>query len=100
MAVKIERKVNRIDCPLPASDVEFNAVVEDDEVLAMSDPKDMIKAVFRQNSPFKTVKKEVLIYDTASLIGSLGGFLGLFIGFSFFGVVSLIIDKMVGICQK
>eukprot|EP00093_Oithona_nana_P012333 12333.XXX_834915_835067_1 [CDS] Oithona nana genome sequencing. len=46
------------------------------------------------------IKKEVLIHDTASLIGSLGGFLGLLIGFSFFGVVSFIIDKLDWLCQS
>ena len=100
MVAKIDNKTYAINCPLPASDVEFSAIVTDDEFLAMPDPKDVIIAQFRQSSTLKTLKKEVLIYDTASLIGSLGGFLGLFIGFSFFGVVSLIIDKLDWLCQK
>ena len=44
------------------------------------------------------VFEEILIFDEISLIGSLGGSLGLFIGFSFFGYIStllqVIIDKI------
>ena len=47
------------------------------------------------------VFEEILIFDEISLIGSLGGSLGLFIGFSFFGYIStllhIIIDKMFGL---
>ena len=46
------------------------------------------------------VFEEILIFDEISLIGSLGGSLGLFIGFSFFGYVTtflnMIVDKMFG----
>ena len=42
----------------------------------------------------KTVSKELLIYDTNDMIGSIGGSLGLFLGFSFFGIVSFFIDKI------
>ena len=94
MLGKILQKAYGITCPLPASDVEFNAVVDDDERFDMVDPKDVIEARFYHKSAFKTMKKEVLIYDTPTLIGTIGGFLGLFIGFSFFDFVSLIIDKL------
>ena len=50
------------------------------------------------------VFEEILIFDEISLIGSLGGSLGLFIGFSFFGYIStllqVIIDKMFGLSKK
>ena len=36
----------------------------------------------------RTVEKEVLVYDTNDMIAAIGGFLGLFLGFSFFGVIS------------
>ena len=35
---------------------------------------------------FKTVKREYFIVDTMSLVGNVGGTLGMFIGFSFFGI--------------
>ena len=44
--------------------------------------------------------EEILIFDEISLLGSLGGSLGLFIGFSFFGYVTaflnMIVDKIFG----
>ena len=42
----------------------------------------------------KTVARELLVYDTNDMIGSIGGSLGLFLGFSFFGIVSFFIDKL------
>ena len=38
--------------------------------------------------------EEILIVDDIGLIGSLGGSLGLFVGFSFFGSVTPILDAM------
>ena len=40
------------------------------------------------------VYEEILIVDDIGLIGSLGGSLGLFVGFSFFGYVTPILDAM------
>ena len=39
--------------------------------------------------------EEILIVDEISLIGSLGGSLGLFIGFSFFGYITTFLDVIV-----
>ena len=50
--------------------------------------------------PIKTVGKELLVYDTNDMIGSIGGSLGLYLGFSFFGIVSTIIDKLLDIWIK
>ena len=41
------------------------------------------------------IYEEVLIFDNIGLISSLGGALGLFVGFSFFGYIGSIIDKIV-----
>ena len=41
------------------------------------------------------VFEEILIVDEISLIGSLGGSLGLFIGFSFFGYITTLLDIIV-----
>ena len=47
--------------------------------------------------------EEILIFDEISLLGSLGGSLGLFIGFSFFGYITtllhVIMDKMFGLSR-
>ena len=38
--------------------------------------------------------EEILIVDDIGLVGSLGGSLGLFVGFSFFGCVTPILDAI------
>ena len=38
------------------------------------------------------IKEELRIYDEATLIGTLGGFLGLFVGFSFYDTLCYFID--------
>ena len=54
--------------------------------------------VFKYASNKRNVYEETLMFDDTSLVGSLGGSLGLFVGFSFFGyampIVESIFDKM------
>ena len=50
--------------------------------------------VFFFDKGTKDIKEEVLIVTTASFIGSVGGSLGLFLGFSFFNYLSGIINKV------
>ena len=46
----------------------------------------------------RNIHEEILILDEIGLVGTLGGCLGLFVGFSFFGTatpfVKYLIDKM------
>ena len=42
----------------------------------------------------RTEVKEYLIYDTIGMISSVGGTLGLFVGFSFFSLISDILDAI------
>ena len=57
-----------------------------------------IHFVFLAASKTKNVYEEVLIFDEIGLIGTLGGSLGLFVGFSFLGFISplaeTLVDKM------
>ena len=42
-----------------------------------------------------TMFDEMLIVDEIGLLGNLGGLLGLFVGFSIFGYVSIVLDAIV-----
>ena len=57
-----------------------------------------VQFTIRYTSKDADIFEEILIVDEISLIGSLGGSLGLFIGFSFFGYITtfmdVIVDKM------
>ena len=57
-----------------------------------------IQITFKYASNKINVYEEVLLFDETSLVGSLGGSLGLFVGFSFFGyampIMEVIFDKM------
>ena len=48
----------------------------------------------RSKKPFKTVKKEALIVSWVSLIGIVGGTLGLFVEFSFIGALEWVFGKI------
>ena len=50
--------------------------------------------IFRFSSNKRHVYEEVLILDEIGLIGSLGGSLGLFIGFSFFGYAMPLLEAL------
>ena len=45
-------------------------------------------------SEFTDVFEEYLVYDTTGIIGSVGGTLGLFVGFSFRDVIFYLIDYL------
>ena len=42
--------------------------------------------------PFKIIKKEYLIMNEMSLVGNVGGTLGMFVGFSFIGTIEWLMD--------
>ena len=46
----------------------------------------------RANAPYKTVHKEYYLITRTQLIGTVGGTMGMFIGFSFSGTLTWILD--------
>ena len=87
------------DCSPPQTDIRYEAFVTKDEFLAMKNPQPAIFVYIEPFSMMKTIKEEVRIYDDAALVASLGGFLGLFVGFSFHGTLCTVIDKLFSIFQ-
>ena len=62
--------------------------------MSMKDPKPACYILIEPSSMTKKIKDEVRIYDDANFVASLGGFLGLFVGFSFHGTFCYLIDKL------
>ena len=55
---------------------------------------------FSSASNTKNIYEEVLLFDDIGLVGSLGGSLGLFVGFSFFGYVTPILEFLIDKADK
>ena len=91
---KIRQQRRSFQCPLPEFDVEFNAIISDEQFYGVKHQQETITGIFYHSSSFRYLKKELLVHDTQSLVGSLGGFLGLFVGFSFFGAFTFLMNKM------
>ena len=49
---------------------------------------------FSFNTPTTMIIEEYLLYDFVGILGSVGGSLGLFLGFSFLGLFSELIDLL------
>ena len=56
--------------------------------------RDTVELVFTYSSDQIRIKEATLMIGTSSYIGSIGGSLGLFLGFSFFTYLSFCIDKL------
>ena len=67
------------------------------EFVTGNDPNGIMMK-FKYASNKINVYEETLVFDETSLVGSLGGSLGLFVGFSFFGyampIMETIFDKI------
>ena len=53
-----------------------------------------------QPGRIRTISKELLVYDANDMVGSIGGSLGLFLGFSFFGSLSNCFDKLLDLGSR
>ena len=76
-------------------------IVKDDLLNGTEDMNVQFNLMFASTNV--DIFEEILIFDEISLLGSLGGSLGLFIGFSFFGYITtllhVIMNKMFGLSR-
>ena len=59
-----------------------------------------VQFIIKFSSNSRTIHEEMQIHDEIWLLGSLGGSLGLFVGFSFFGAVATFFDKFIDMLSK
>ena len=59
-----------------------------------------VELLFTFSSDEIKIEEETLMIGTSSYIGSVGGSLGLFLGFSFFTYLSYGVDKLFEFCYK
>ena len=86
---------NKSDWPKPCKMTTYK-----DSRLDLKAPQTLKVGKNRANLELKKnnirrIEKEVLIYDTNDVIGAVGGSLGLFLGFSFFDVISKCLDNLI-----
>ena len=80
-------------CPKPCKITQFTGeVVERD--LKIEDTLQSMNLMFIYSSSTIAVEEEYRIYDFFAMVGSIGGSLGLCVGFSIFDTFSMIIDKV------
>ena len=79
------------NCQPPSNEIEYGATFEMPPKKKKK-PNMLELRIHYEDS--RTVKKEVRIYDEASLIGTLGGFLGLFVGFSFYDTLCCLFELL------
>ena len=81
--------LNEDQCPKLCEIEEYSGIIDYEEEKSMSETENLyLRLYLRYARPYKiSVSKEYLIYDFIGMIGSVGGTLGMFIGFSFFDVI-------------
>ena len=82
---------------IPISTIE--EIIGEPETLTLTNTT-LLDINMEFSTNIRTVHDEVYILDGIGLLGSLGGSLGLFIGFSFYGYIANIIDTFANIIFK
>ena len=84
--------LSKYKCPKPCSILEYSGKLDYLE-LKYDNPKNTMIVYLRFQSPeVLTIYEEYLIYDFNGMLGSIGGTLGMFVGFSFSSIIELLIN--------
>ena len=82
-------------CKEQCQNLEYSGQITETVQVMTNFPHDIGQRVdlsLQSTSLYRTIIEEYKIYDEVALIGSIGGSLGLFLGFSFYGVLSDVLD--------
>ena len=91
---KIWNKIYNHKCPKPCSILEYSGKLDYWEPKYYN-PYNTVKIHLRFQSPeVTTIYEEYLIYDFNAMLGSIGGTLGMFVGFSFSSIIELFINLL------
>jgi len=91
---KIWNKIYNHKCPKPCSILEYSGKLDYWEP-KYDNPNNTVIIYLRFQSPeVTTIYEEYLIYDFNAMLGSIGGTLGLFVGFSFSSIIELFINLL------
>ena len=82
-------------CPNPCKMVTYkDSQIELREPSFLKTGQTLANFELTMNS-IRKIEKQALVYDTNDAIGAIGGSLGLFLGFSFFDVISKFLDNLI-----
>ena len=90
-------------CPHACTTFQYTGSIVKEKFYRQDSLKEvyLLKIYYFYDSPVSvTVFEEYLIYDMASLIGSVGGTLGMCIGFSFTGLISMILNQVLKLVKE
>ena len=93
----MDKYVNKYKCPKPCSILEYSGKLDywAPKYDHYQQYNDTITIHLRFQSPeVITIYEEYLIYDFNGMLGSIGGTLGLFVGFSFSSAIELFINLL------
>ena len=93
-AIKLHYNISK--CSKPCDLTQFTANLEYPDYGFEKNAQSLNVIIMYQSSDIK-VFEEYPIYDLSGMLGSIGGSLGVCVGFSIFDVLSRIVDKILGV---
>jgi len=88
----------RYECLGMKKIINIHADEADNRILSQNGTGAVLKAYSKTDT--KVIKHEILVVSTEQFIGSIGGSLGLFLGFSFFTFFTDVFDKIIMFIQQ